>query len=91
MENVGHGWSQVNQRVLKEAPCTMAVLVDRDLTLRVVRNVCVLLLGGPTIGKRSSWRKDRRAPYSEGGHNKIHPESWDDIHREFQGEKYLVL
>lgn len=29
VENVGHGWREVNQRVLKHAPCSVAVLVDR--------------------------------------------------------------
>lgn len=29
VENVGHGWRGVNQRVLKHAPCSVAVLIDR--------------------------------------------------------------
>ncbi|WRX24165.1 hypothetical protein QQP08_016652 [Theobroma cacao] len=29
MENFGNGWRGVNQRVLKTAPCSVAVLVDR--------------------------------------------------------------
>ncbi|KAI3995322.1 hypothetical protein MKX01_032124 [Papaver californicum] len=31
MENVGPGWRTVNQRVLKDAPCSVAVFVDRGL------------------------------------------------------------
>lgn len=49
VESIGHGWRQVNQRVLKAARCTVAVLVDRgyggNLTAPV-QNVCVLFLGG---------------------------------------------
>ncbi|XP_019161332.1 PREDICTED: cation/H(+) antiporter 20 [Ipomoea nil] len=29
VENMGHGWRGVNQMVLKEAPCSVALLVDR--------------------------------------------------------------
>lgn len=29
VENMGHGWRGVNQRVLKNAPCSVALLVDR--------------------------------------------------------------
>lgn len=54
MENVGHGWRGVNQRVLKEAPCSVGVLVDRGLAgthqVRpgdVARSVCVVFFGGP--------------------------------------------
>lgn len=57
-ENVGHGWRLVNQRVLKNAPCSVAVLVDRGLgsidaqssnidSSNVVERVCVIFFGGP--------------------------------------------
>ncbi|KAG2325783.1 hypothetical protein Bca4012_040275 [Brassica carinata] len=57
-ENVGHGWRLVNQRVLKNAPCSVAVLVDRGLgsieaqsssvdESNVVERVCVIFFGGP--------------------------------------------
>ncbi|CAN7057520.1 hypothetical protein IGI04_015330 [Brassica rapa subsp. trilocularis] len=57
-ENVGHGWRLVNQRVLKNAPCSVAVLVDRGLGSieaqssnidgsNVVERVCVIFFGGP--------------------------------------------
>ncbi|OVA06228.1 UspA [Macleaya cordata] len=60
MENVGHGWRMVNQRVLKYAPCSVAVLVDRGLgggggqetpgptsAISVAQGVCVVFFGGP--------------------------------------------
>ncbi|RWW31058.1 hypothetical protein BHE74_00039503 [Ensete ventricosum] len=54
IENVGHGWRSVNQRVLREAPCSVAVLVDRGFgegeqvgPTEVTREVCVLFFGGP--------------------------------------------
>ncbi|GAB4833788.1 Cation/H(+) antiporter 20 [Ancistrocladus abbreviatus] len=54
VENVGHGWTRVNQRVLKHAPCSVAVLVDRGLGSRLgkesdgeVQRVCVVFFGGP--------------------------------------------
>uniref|UniRef100_A0A1J3GTE2 Cation/H(+) antiporter 20 n=1 Tax=Noccaea caerulescens TaxID=107243 RepID=A0A1J3GTE2_NOCCA len=57
-ENVGHGWRLVNQRVLKNAPCSVAILVDRGLGSieaqisnldgsNVVERVCVIFFGGP--------------------------------------------
>ncbi|KAL0714340.1 hypothetical protein Bca4012_021319 [Brassica carinata] len=57
-ENVGHGWRLVNQGVLKNAPCSVAVLVDRGLGSleprissldgsNVVERVCVIFFGGP--------------------------------------------
>ncbi|KAL1541236.1 cation/H(+) antiporter 20 [Salvia divinorum] len=50
VETVGHRWSGVTQRVLKEAPCTVAVLVDRGYGASTnstgVQNVCVLFFGG---------------------------------------------
>ncbi|PIN10868.1 putative K+/H+-antiporter [Handroanthus impetiginosus] len=57
VENLGHDWRAVNQRVLKEAPCSVAVLVDRGYgseaqmtpgpTPTVAQNVCVIFFGGP--------------------------------------------
>ncbi|WOK93759.1 cation/H(+) antiporter 20-like [Canna indica] len=54
IENVGHGWRSVNQRVLRESPCSVAVLVDRGFgegeqvgPSNVARQVCVLFFGGP--------------------------------------------
>ncbi|XP_068634821.1 cation/H(+) antiporter 20-like [Aristolochia californica] len=55
MENVGNAWGCVNHRVLREAPCSVGVLVDRglggdDQDIRpgdTPRRVCVLFFGGP--------------------------------------------
>lgn len=56
VENVGHGWRLVNQRVLKNAPCSVAVLVDRGFggsqqtpgpTATVAQRVCIIFFGGP--------------------------------------------
>ncbi|KAK7245258.1 hypothetical protein RIF29_40095 [Crotalaria pallida] len=56
LENVGHGWRGVNQRVLKNAPCSVAVLVDRGYgngshtpgpNATVAQQVCILFFGGP--------------------------------------------
>ncbi|PKI39391.1 hypothetical protein CRG98_040257, partial [Punica granatum] len=56
VENVGHGWRGVNQRVLKHAPCSVAVLVDRGFGTGAqtpgpngtpAQRVCVLFFGGP--------------------------------------------
>ncbi|KAF7804562.1 cation/H(+) antiporter 20-like [Senna tora] len=56
VENVGHGWRLVNQRVLRTAPCSVALLVDRGYgngsqtpgpNATVAQNVCVLFFGGP--------------------------------------------
>lgn len=56
MENVGHAWRVVNQRVMRNAPCSVAVLVDRGFgdgyqtpgpNVTVAQNVCVLFFGGP--------------------------------------------
>ncbi|KAL1819697.1 hypothetical protein ACET3Z_014566 [Daucus carota] len=56
VEKVGHGWRAVNQRVLKNAPCSVAVLVDRGLggsqqtpgpTATVAQRVCLIFFGGP--------------------------------------------
>lgn len=57
VENLGHGWRVVNQRVLKNAPCSVAVLVDRGFgasgahtpgpTMNVGQRICVVFFGGP--------------------------------------------
>ncbi|XP_019454524.1 PREDICTED: cation/H(+) antiporter 20 isoform X2 [Lupinus angustifolius] len=56
LENVGHGWRGVNQRVLKNAPCSVAVLVDRGYgngshtpgpNVSGAQRVCVMFFGGP--------------------------------------------
>ncbi|KAK4766991.1 hypothetical protein SAY86_014742 [Trapa natans] len=59
VEDVGHGWREVNVKVLDGAPCTVAILVDRGLgssfdvqneeesiTLGPKR-VCIIFFGGP--------------------------------------------
>ncbi|WCJ28281.1 Cation/H(+) antiporter 20 [Euphorbia peplus] len=55
MENIGHGWRMVNQRVLKNAPCSVAIFVDRGFgnadqspgPNTVAQKVCVIFFGGP--------------------------------------------
>ncbi|KAK7345676.1 hypothetical protein VNO77_16285 [Canavalia gladiata] len=56
VENIGYGWRGVNQKVLKNAPCSVAMLVDRGygngphtlgLSVDVTQQVCVLFFGGP--------------------------------------------
>ncbi|KAL5550009.1 hypothetical protein UlMin_000185 [Ulmus minor] len=57
VENVGHGWRGVNQRVLKNAPCSVGVLVDRGFgnfgaqspgpNTNVTQRVCIIFFGGP--------------------------------------------
>uniref|UniRef100_A0A6N2KRB0 Uncharacterized protein n=1 Tax=Salix viminalis TaxID=40686 RepID=A0A6N2KRB0_SALVM len=56
MDNMGHGWRGVNRRVLKEAPCSVAVLVDRGFgngsrtpgpNTDVTQKVCIVFFGGP--------------------------------------------
>nr|XP_043631334.1 cation/H(+) antiporter 20 [Erigeron canadensis] len=57
VENVGHGWRGVNQRVLMNAECSVAILVDRGLgdesqqtlgpAATIVQKVCVMFFGGP--------------------------------------------
>ena len=57
IENVGHCWREVYQRVLKSATCSVAVLIDRgfnspseqavELTTRMPKRVCILFVGGP--------------------------------------------
>lgn len=55
--NFGNAWRGVNQRVLQNAPCSVAMLVDRgfgnfeaqtpELDKVVVRLICILFFGGP--------------------------------------------
>ncbi|XP_024031246.1 cation/H(+) antiporter 20 isoform X2 [Morus notabilis] len=59
VDNVGHGWREVNQRVLKHGPCSVAVLVDRGFgsggayktpepnTNLITQKVCIVFFGGP--------------------------------------------
>lgn len=55
IENMGHGWRGVNQRVLNKAECSVAILVDRGLGNESQQNVgpaptqkvCVMFFGGP--------------------------------------------
>ncbi|KAK1421104.1 hypothetical protein QVD17_23209 [Tagetes erecta] len=57
IENVGHDWRGVNQRVLNNAECSVAILVDRGLggdyqqkqgpDSKIAQRTCVLFFGGP--------------------------------------------
>ncbi|CAK9171272.1 unnamed protein product [Ilex paraguariensis] len=57
VDDLGHSWREVNQRVLKDAPCSVALLVDRGFgggfqktpgpTANVEKRVCVIFFGGP--------------------------------------------
>ncbi|KAJ8636870.1 hypothetical protein MRB53_011137 [Persea americana] len=54
MDQVGPGWRGVNQRVLKEAACSVGILVDRGFggghqvkPADVAHGVCVVFFGGP--------------------------------------------
>ncbi|GAB2230133.1 hypothetical protein Droror1_Dr00014390 [Drosera rotundifolia] len=55
MESIGRGWRVVNQRVMKHAQCSVAVLVDRGLGNNVnekvtgdsVKHICMAFFGGP--------------------------------------------
>ncbi|KAJ1695427.1 hypothetical protein LUZ63_012125 [Rhynchospora breviuscula] len=54
MENSGPRWRAVNSRVLREAPCSVALLVDRGFgggeqvsSVEVAHGVCVVFFGGP--------------------------------------------
>ncbi|KAL8152685.1 hypothetical protein V2J09_010445 [Rumex salicifolius] len=58
VDNVGQGWRGVNQRVMKHAACSVAVLVDRGFgSARLgedgaeegkgVKKVCLVFFGGP--------------------------------------------
>ncbi|KAL9247106.1 hypothetical protein vseg_020571 [Gypsophila vaccaria] len=63
VDNVGHGWRGVNQRVLKEARCSVAVFVDRGFDVTRGRRMCVVFFGGP----------DDRAALEIGGRMADHP------------------
>ncbi|XP_004302732.1 PREDICTED: cation/H(+) antiporter 20-like [Fragaria vesca subsp. vesca] len=58
MENLGHRWKGVNERVLKCASCSVALFVDRGYGVGAhkgaktsstanLKRVCILFLGGP--------------------------------------------
>ncbi|KAG6478976.1 hypothetical protein ZIOFF_062426 [Zingiber officinale] len=54
LESIGHAYRLINQRVLRHAPCSVAILIDRGLggTTQVAPNevsyhVAVLFFGGP--------------------------------------------
>jgi len=56
VENAGHKWRVTNQKVLKNAPCTVVVLVDRGFgnlprnptpNSIVSQRVCIIFFGGP--------------------------------------------
>ncbi|KAJ0088174.1 hypothetical protein Patl1_31908 [Pistacia atlantica] len=44
MENLGHGWPGVNQRVLKHAPCSVGLLVDRGFSISCLFGVLLCIL-----------------------------------------------
>lgn len=53
-ESLGPEWRAVNRRILREAPCSVAVLVDRGFgggeqvsSDQVAHGVCVVFFGGP--------------------------------------------
>ena len=55
--NLGHSWREVNKRMLKDAPCSVALVVERGFgggsqktprpTANVAQRVCVIFFGGP--------------------------------------------
>lgn len=56
--SVSHGWREVNRTVLQNAPCSVAVLVDRGFGCRAhqtvaepaataLKRVCIVFFGGP--------------------------------------------
>ncbi|XP_074589305.1 cation/H(+) antiporter 19-like isoform X2 [Curcuma longa] len=54
LESIGHAYHLVNQRVLRQAPCSVAILIDRGLggttkvpSSEVSYEVAVLFFGGP--------------------------------------------
>ncbi|KAM7526316.1 hypothetical protein LguiA_016218 [Lonicera macranthoides] len=57
VENIGHEWREVNQKVLMNAPCSVALLVDRGFrdesqqtpgqAATVAQRVCIVFFGGP--------------------------------------------
>lgn len=62
IDNIGQGWRQVNQRVLQNAPCSIAVLVHHGFdrrsdqppetdTVVAAKRVCMIFIGGPNDRK----------------------------------------
>lgn len=50
--HVGHGWRMANERVMSQARCSVAVVVDRGLQL--VNNgmrICIVFFGGADCSK----------------------------------------
>jgi Kef-type K+ transport system membrane component KefB len=56
VKEVGQSWRAINQRVLKNAPCSVAMLVDRGFggvaqnlgpTSSVAQRICIIFFGGP--------------------------------------------
>ncbi|KAH9620473.1 hypothetical protein KSS87_016583 [Heliosperma pusillum] len=64
VENAGHGWRGVNQRVLKDAPCSVAVFLDRGFDKIQGQRICVVFFGGP----------DDREALELGGRMADHPD-----------------
>ncbi|KAL4309796.1 hypothetical protein GQ457_01G017670 [Hibiscus cannabinus] len=75
MDNVGHEWRLVNQRVLKAAPCSVALLVDRGFD-KGAQRVCILFFGGP----------DDREALELGGRMAEHPAVKVDVVRFLEQE-----
>ncbi|KAK7336965.1 hypothetical protein VNO77_17519 [Canavalia gladiata] len=56
-QDLGQGWREVNQRVLQNAPCSVAVLVNRgvggryehgaETNVAIGKRVCIIFIGGP--------------------------------------------
>ncbi|XP_073526279.1 LOW QUALITY PROTEIN: uncharacterized protein [Phyllobates terribilis] len=47
MDDLGYGWRMVNQRILHDAPCSVALFVDRGFDgCDPTQKVCVLFFGG---------------------------------------------
>ncbi|XP_068669077.1 cation/H(+) antiporter 20-like [Aristolochia californica] len=88
MENVGNAWRSVNHRVIREAPCSVGVLMDRGLggdnqdrrPGDAPRRVCVLFFGGP----------DDREALELAGRMAEHPAVKVDVVR-FVGSKAIEL
>lgn len=88
VENVGHGWRGVNQRVLKASPCSVAVLVDRGFgnagsqtpgpNGTVTQRVCIVFFGGP----------DDREALELGGRMADHPAVKVDVVKFFEKEGF---
>ncbi|KAE8716434.1 Cation/H(+) antiporter 20 [Hibiscus syriacus] len=76
IDNVGHGWRLVNQRVLKSPPCSVAVLVDRGFD-KGAQRVCILFFGG----------QDDREALELGGRMAEHPAVKVDVVRFVETEE----